>query len=199
VYTFAGRAVNEGLGSLIAWRISQRQELRMQVTMNDYGFSLTATGVMPFDELSWRGLLVTDHLVDDLLACMNTAELARRQFRDIARVAGLILQPLPGAAPRRRDLQTSSNLLFEVFERYDPDNLLLLQARREILDNQLEFTRLRTTLESLAARPLHLVECERLTPMAFPLWADRLQAHHQGQDAISRLAEMLASLESAAG
>ena len=131
---------------------------------------------------------------------MNTVELARRQFREIARVSGLVLQQLPrrgGGAPK--ELQTSSRLLYEVFQRYDPGNLLLVQARREILDNQLELTRLKAVMDALAERPVHLQECERLTPMAFPLWADRLQAHYQGADAATRLERMLASLESAAG
>jgi ATP-dependent Lhr-like helicase len=198
VYTFAGRAVNEGLGSLIAWRISHQRDQLIQVTMNDYGFSLTSSAPLPFDTESWRELLTVDHLLDDLLACMNTAELARRQFREIARVSGLILQTLPNKRPTTRDLQSSSSLLYEVFERYDPENLLLTQARREILDNQLEFTRMKATLESLQSRPIHLVECERLTPMAFPLWADRLQAHYQGTDSTTRLEKMLASLEAAA-
>ncbi|MGJ8697269.1 MAG: ligase-associated DNA damage response DEXH box helicase [Verrucomicrobiaceae bacterium] len=200
VYTFAGRLVNEGLGSLIAWRISQNADLLIQVTMNDYGFGLTTNGDLPFEPDLWRELLTTDKLLEDLLACMNTAELARRQFRDIARVSGLVLQQLPrrGARPQK-DLQTSSRLLYEVFQRYDPDNLLLVQARREILDNQLELTRLKATMEALAHRPLHLQTCARLTPMAFPLWADRLQAHYQGQDATTRLEQMLTSLETAAG
>lgn len=199
VYPFAGRLVNEGLGSLIAWRISQQTGTLTQVTMNDYGFSLTSEGNFPFDEASWRNLLSAENLLTDLLACMNTAELARRQFREIARVSGLVLQGLPGKQAKHRDLQTSSNLLYEVFERYEPDNLLLEQARREILDNQLELTRLRSTLASLSTRPLHFQECARLSPMAFPLWADRLQAHYQGEDSATRLEKMLASLESAAG
>jgi len=199
VYPFAGRLVNEGLGSLIAWRISQHNDSLIQVTMNDYGFGLTSEGPFPFEEESWRELFSEENLLDDLLACMNTAELARRQFREVARVSGLVLQNLPGKRAGRRDLQTSSNLLYEVFERYDPDNLLLEQARREILDNQLELTRLKSTLEELASRPIHFQKCQRLTPMAFPLWADRLQAHYQGEDSASRLEKMLASLESFAG
>lgn len=199
VYPFAGRLVNEGLGSLIAWRISQKADTLIQVTMNDYGFGLTSEGEFPFDEGQWRELLDPENLLEDLLACMNTTELARRQFREIARVSGLVLQCLPGKNAGRRDLQTSSNLLYEVFERYDPGNLLLEQARREILDNQLELTRLKTTLDSLASRPFHFQRCQRLTPMAFPLWADRLQAHYQGEDSASRLEKMLATLEEAAG
>ncbi len=198
LYTFAGRLVNEGLGSLIAWRINQKADLLIQITMNDYGFSLTSNDHLPVEEDIWRELLSTDRLLDDLIACMNTAELARRQFREIARVSGLVLQQLPKRGGGPRDVQTSASLLYEVFSRYDSDNLLLEQARREILDNQLEFTRLKITMNDLITRPIHLQRCDRLTPMAFPLWADRLQAHTQGQDAATRLEKMLTSLENAA-
>ena len=197
-YTFAGRLVNEGLGSLIAWRISQREDLLIQVTMNDYGFSLTSTEDLPIEEKDWREFLDPKNLVDDLIACMNTAELSRRQFREIARVSGLVLQQLPKRKGAPRSVQTSARLLYEVFERYEPENLLLEQARREILDNQLEFTRLKKTMKELAARPIHFHKCERLTPMAFPLWADRLQAHYHGSDSATRLEKMLLSLEKAA-
>ncbi|MDB4562183.1 ligase-associated DNA damage response DEXH box helicase [Akkermansiaceae bacterium] len=199
IYTFAGRLVNEGLGSLVAWRISQKKHLLIQITMNDYGFSLTSSENLPFEEDLWRELLDTTNLLDDLISCMNTAELARRQFREIARVSGLILQQLPKRKGAPRQVQTSAELLYEVFQRYDPENLLLAQARREILDRQLEFTRLKETMEDLITRPIHLQTCARLTPMAFPLWADRLQAHYQGSDAAARLEKMLASLETAAG
>ena len=100
--------------------------------------------------------------LDDLIACMNTAELARRQFREIARVSGLILNAPPGKPSRsQREIQSSASLLFEVLQRYDPDNLLLHQSQREILERQLELTRLTAALRSLATRPLRFVETER--------------------------------------
>ncbi|MGC6425482.1 MAG: ligase-associated DNA damage response DEXH box helicase [Akkermansiaceae bacterium] len=198
-HTFAGRLVNEGLGALSAYRITHDASLLIQVTANDYGFSLSSTSPLPFDEPSWRELLTTENLTNDLLDCMNTAELARRQFRDIARVSGLILQQLPNKRSPQKDLQTSSSLLYEVFSRYDPDNLLLEQARREILDTQLELTRLKATLDDLKNRPLHLQQLKRLSPLAFPLWADRLRAQFLGDDAAARLEKMLTSLENAAG
>ena len=85
-----------------------------------------------------------------------------------------------------------------MLERYDPGNLLLLQSQREILEKQLEFGRLRDALADLARRPIRLVETERLTPMAFPLWADRLSALLPAGDAASRLEQMLADLNRAA-
>ena len=127
---------------------------------------------------------------------MNTAELARRQFHEIARVSGLILQPMPGAksASKQRELQSSSSLLFEVLRRYDPENLLLAQAEREILEKQLELTRLKNALEKINAQPFLLRETDKLTPFAFPLWAERVQATHLAQDASTRLESMLNQL-----
>src|SRR5690606_28212400 len=106
----------------------------------------------------WDELLSTDHLLEDVLVCVNTTELARRQFRDIARIAGLIFSGYPGSKKSMRQLQTSSGLLFEVFRDFDPDNLLLDQARREVLDQQLDMQRLRTTLEELASMERVVIE-----------------------------------------
>ncbi len=197
IYPFAGRLVHEGLSSLTAYRISQRKNESIHTTQNDYGFSLTARHGLSLDENILRKAFSPENLEEDLLSCMNTAEMSRRQFRIIARVAGLLVPDLPGNRRPTRDLQVSARLLFEVFSRYDPDNLLLEQSRREILEGKLELTRLRFTLESISKKPFELVETDRLTPMAFPLWADRLGAHLPAGDAASRLEKMLTRLQAA--
>jgi ATP-dependent helicase Lhr and Lhr-like helicase len=199
LFPFAGRLVHEGLGTLVAYRIGRENGQSIQASQNDYGFSLTARRGLNLDEPSLRRHLSPDDLLEDLVACMNTAELARRNFREIARVSGLILQQPPGRQDRsRRELQSSASLLYEVLQRYDPHNLLLVQSEREILEKQLEFTRLNHVIRDLTAREFHLVETEHLTPMAFPLWADRLQSTLVATDAATRLGEMLAELSSAA-
>ena len=198
-YPFAGRLVHEGLAALVAFRISRESGEAIHTTQNDYGFSLTAKRGLVLDEETLRSHLTAENLLDDLVACMNTAELARRQFREIARISGLILQTPPGRKDRsQREVQASASLLFEVLDRYDPDNLLLVQSRREILEKQLELTRLTSVIQRLEAAPMHLVETANLTPMAFPLWADRLSATHSSGDAASRLEAMLRTLNVAA-
>lgn len=200
VYPLAGRLVHEGLAALMAFRLARDTGEPIQTTQNDYGFSLTAKRGLHAGEETIRAALAEERLLDDLIECMNTAELARRQFREIARVSGLILNAPPGRPARsQRELQSSSSLLFEVLQRYDPDNLLLHQSRREILERQLELTRLTAAIRSLASRPLILKETERLSPMAFPLWADRLSATLPAGDAASRLESMLHQLNLAAG
>jgi len=197
-YPFSGRLVHEGLAALIAFRISRESGESIVTTQNDYGFSLTARRLV-LDEEKLRFHLSSECLLDDLVACMNTAELARRQFREIARVSGLILQTPPGQKDRSmRELQSSASLLFEVLHRYDPENLLLLQSQREILEKQLELTRLSAVIRRIESIPMHLVETENLTPMAFPLWADRLSATLAPADAATRLEAMLHTLNQAA-
>lgn len=195
IYAFAGRLVNEGLGALVAFRLSRNSGEPINVTQNDYGFCLGSPGGLSLDEEILREALTIDQLLEDLLECMNTAEMARRQFRYVARVAGLLIPDMPGKRKPTRDLQVSANLLFEVFSRYDPDNLLLEQARREIFEHQLELQRLKKTLASIQDRPFRLIETHRLTPMAFPLWADRLSAFLPAGDAATRLEKMLAKLQ----
>jgi ATP-dependent Lhr-like helicase len=198
VYPFAGRLVHEGLGTLVAWRMARHRSVSITVSFNDYGFELSSRDDLSADEKMWRELLSTDHLTEDLMACMNTAELAKRQFRGIARVAGLVMQGFPGNPKTTKSLQVSSGLLFDVFTKYDPGNLLLGQAQREILEQQLELTRLQATLESLRGRTLVQICTKHLTPMAFPLWADMLSSSLTTENLASRLEKMLNELEQAA-
>ncbi|MGF1448620.1 MAG: ligase-associated DNA damage response DEXH box helicase [Opitutales bacterium] len=197
-YTFAGRLVNEGLATLAAWRLSQQLPLTLRITANDYGFSLQSRKAFDVSEVLIRSLLTAEDLLDHLLACMNAAELARRQFREVARVAGLVLQGFPGQRKGNRELQASSGLIFDVFERYDPQNLLLDQARREILDRQLELTRLRATIDRLEVLPLRLNFPKKLTPLCFPLWADQLSQRLTSESWEARVREMVEQLENAA-
>jgi len=198
-YPFEGRAVHEGLSALLAYRLARQAPRSITVTSNDYGFELLSAQPLPDGEPKWRALLSPAHLVDDLLASLNAAELDRRQFREIARVAGLVFPGYPGMPRSARQLQASSGLMYDVFVRYDPSNLLLAQARREVLDRQLEIARIRQALERMTAQELVIVPTERLTPLAFPLWADRIQAAHVSTEKwTDRVRRMAAALEKAA-
>ena len=198
VYPFAGRLVNGALGTLIGYRLGRERPLSLRVTPNDYGVELFSSTPFECDEARWRELLSPDDLLADVLASVNAAELGRHHFREIARVAGLILSGTPGSPPTLKSLQTSSGLLWDVFSQYDPGNLLLAQSQSEVLERQMDFHRLADTLRRLQNRQLILRECPRLTPLAFPLWADRI-SHAVGKDDPAEvLARMLQELETAA-
>jgi ATP-dependent Lhr-like helicase len=129
---------------------------------------------------------------------LNAAELARRQFREIARVAGLIFQGYPGANKSVKQVQASSGLLYDVFARYDPGNLLLFQAHREVLERQLEHSRLGRTLERIAAGRVTVSEVERPTPLAFGLLVDRAREQVTSEKFLDRVRRLAAPLERAA-
>jgi ATP-dependent Lhr-like helicase len=147
-----------------------------------------------------REWLTPAGLADDLLAALNVSEIARRRFRDIARVAGLVFQGYPGSGKTARQLQASSGLIFDVLVKYDADNRLVSQARREVLARQLETARLARTLADIEGRQVNLMTTESMTPLAFPLWAERLQSQIiSSEDWRTRVVRAAARLERAAG
>ena len=89
-YPVEGRLVHEGLAALFAYRIAQLGPISFTLAANDYGLELLSPERAPLDEAIEAGLLSPEHLLHDIPASLNAAELARRQFREIARIAGLI-------------------------------------------------------------------------------------------------------------
>lgn len=204
VYPLLGRLAHEGLASLCAYRLAKESPRSFSIACNDYGFELVSPTPIDDGEQVWRRALSDQHLERDLLECVNASGMARRHFREIARIAGLIVPGFPSRGPgsprmSTKHMQASSELYFDVFRDFDPDNLLLAQARREVLTNQLEFARVVEALAGLRERELVFTAPVRLTPMSFPLWADRLREQLTSEQWSQRVERMLASLEAQAG
>jgi ATP-dependent Lhr-like helicase len=195
VYPFEGRLVHEGLSALFAYRIAQLTPISFTFSCNDYGFHLLSPDPAPLEEALEAGLLSSAHLLHDITHSLNAAELARRQFREIARVAGLVFGGFPGQNKSLKQVQASSGLLYDVFVKYDPDNLLVHQAHREVLERQLEASRLARVLQRLATSDVRVVEVERPTPLAFPLLVDISRAKLSSEKLIDRVRRMSASAE----
>jgi ATP-dependent Lhr-like helicase len=200
VFLFAGRAVHEGIAALIALRLARRAPNSYAFSVNDYGLALTATKPIELSEALLQELLSVENLVEDLKAGMNMGELARRQFRDIARVAGLLPPSLPGRAARSmRQLQASSGLLYDVLKQHDPGHILLQQAEREVLELQLDVEQIAALLKETSQRRIVLQRPDRLTPLAFPLWAESIRGHLSSEDWKTRVQRAAQRLESADG
>ena len=196
VYPFAGRRVHDGLAALLAARWGRRHPNTFGLAANDYGFALSPQRKAPVDAALLRTLLSPQALLEDLHASLNLGELARRQFRGIARVAGLLPPSLPGRTPRSlRQLQASSGLLYDVLRRFDPDHLLLAQAEREVFEGPLELTRLGHALQDCTARTLALRTPAGLTPLSFPLWAEGIRAQLSTEDWQTRVRRAAEQLE----
>jgi ATP-dependent Lhr-like helicase len=199
LYPFEGRTVHEGVAALLAYRLSRRRPQTFTLAVNDYGLELVSPDPIDVDAASLRPLLAADGLVDDVLASLNAGELAKRQFREIARVAGLVTPGLPNAGRTAKQLQASSGLFYDVFREYDPGNLLLAQARREVLDRQFEVSRLRAALGRVAGCAVVVTDPPRPTPFAFPLVVERLREAVSSERLADRVARLAAELERRAG
>jgi len=195
LFPFAGRLAHEGLGALLAYRMTRPEPRSVMVTVNDYGLELLSPQPWGVEQIDWANLFSSGALIDHLLECMNTSQLARRRFRGIARVAGLVFPGFPGQGKSARQMQASSELFFDVLSDFDPDSLLLEQARREVLESQLEVQRIRRVIERVGAMTPLVIGPDRLSPLAFPLWAERLREQHvtteKWSDRVQRMAEQL--------
>ena len=198
-FPFEGRLVHEGLAALMAYRIARTVKITFTMSANDWGFELLSVDAAPLEEALARDLLSPHALLDDVPASLNATEMAKRQFREIARVAGLVFPGLPRSGKTARQLQASSSLFFDVFRQYDPGNLLLSQAHREVLERQLESSRLGRTLERLTKARVVITEPKRVTPLAFPLLVDRTRERVSSESLADRIRRMQAALEKAAG
>lgn len=204
VYPFAGRSVHMGLASLFAWRIGRVQPITFSIAVNDYGFELMAPEPVDWESMFAGAtglevaLFATEHLLEDVLESLNATQLSQQRFREVARIAGLVFQGYPGQPKSNRQVQASSSLFFEVFRKHDAGNLLLTQAQREVLEQELELTRLRETLEELHARKVAYRVVKRATPFGFALMVERFREKVSTEKLNDRVARMVRELEKAA-
>ncbi len=194
-YTFEGRLLHEGLAALFAYRIGQLQPITFSFAYNDYGFELLSDQPIPMEEALGSALTDVNQLEQDLFQSINSSELARRKFRDIAAISGLVFKGYPGAPIKDRHLQSSSALIFQVFEDYDKDNLLLRQAFDEVLNYQLEMPRLRAVLQRINHQKIIITRPEKPTPFAFPIMVDRLRDRMSTESIEERVKRMTLDFE----
>ncbi len=194
-YPFEGRLAHLGLATLFAYRLAAAEARTFGLTVNDYGFGLVSSAPVELGRRELGRLVAAPDVERDLLAGINAAEMGRRQFREIARVAGLVFQGYPGQGQSARQLQASSGLLHDVFAEYDPDNRLLAQASREVLERQLEAPRLAAALDRMRrSRPV-VATPSRPTPFGFPLMVDLFREKLSTEALESRVARMVEALE----
>ncbi|WP_139854232.1 ligase-associated DNA damage response DEXH box helicase [Aequorivita sinensis] len=194
-YPFEGRFVHEAMSSLLAYRISLLSPITFSLAYNDYGFELLSDQFLDIQTILDNNLFTDEYLYDDLYKSLNSTELARRKFRDIAVISGMVFQGYPNKAVKTKHLQSNSQLLFDVFRDYEPDNLLYLQAYRETFEHQLEEGRLRKALERINSQEIVWKQCEKATPFSFPIITDRLREKLSSEKLADRIKRMTLQLE----
>jgi ATP-dependent Lhr-like helicase len=195
MYPFEGRFVHEGMAAIVSHKISEIQPITFSVAMNDYGFELLSDQEIPIEEALELDLFNIDNLEKEIQLSVNATEMARRRFREIASIAGLVFQGYPGKSAKTRHLQANAELFFKVFEQYDSNNLLLRQAYDEVLDFQLEIRRMRKAYNRINEQKLVLVRPDKPTPFAYPIMVDRMRGKFSNEKLEDRLFKMKTQLE----
>ncbi len=195
VYPFEGRQVHEAMSAILAYRLSKITPISFSISMNDYGFELLSDQPIPLDDSNVFELFSADNLLQDIQKSINSAEMAKRKFRDIAVIGGLIFQGNPGEKIKAKHLQSSAALLFKVFEEYDPNNILLRQAYNEVMSQQMDEVRLRLALDRISKSNIMLQFPKKLTPLSFPIIVDGLNRNSLSsekiEDRIKKMQEQL--------
>ncbi len=195
VYPFEGRLVHEAMAAILAYRISRITPITFSFAMNDYGFELLSDKPIPVDDTNVYELFSPDNLLADIQRSVNATEMAKRKFRDIAVIGGLIFQGYPGEKKKARHLMASASLLFNVFQEYDQNNLLLRQAYQEVFDQQMEEVRLRDMLHRIQESRIIIRFPEKLTPFCFPIKVDSLREDLSSEQLEDRVKRMQLQLE----
>lgn len=194
-YPFEGRFVHEALGSLLAYRISLLSPITFSIAFNDYGFEILSDQQIDMQQVLDNDLFTSACLFEDLQKSLNSTEMARRKFRDIAVISGMVFTGFPGKIIKNKHLQSNSQLLFEVFRDYEPENLLFQQAYRETFEHQLEEGRLRIALERIEQQEIVVKNCKKATPFSFPIITDRLREKLSSEKLEDRIKNMLKYLD----
>lgn len=193
-YPFEGRAVHEAMSSLLSYRISLLRPITCSLAFNDYGFEMLSDQEINIQEVIDNNLFTKDYMLSDLQKSLNSNEMARRKFRDISVISGMIFTGYPEKGVKMKHLQSSSQLLFDVFKDFEPDNLMFQQAFTETFEHQLEEGRLRLALERIARQEIVWKRCTNPTPFSFPIITDRLReklSNEKLADRIKRMTKIL--------
>lgn len=190
MYPFEGRLIHEVMAALVAYRISKLYPISFSLAMNDYGFELFSDSEIRLTEQELSQILNKENLMKDVLSSINATEMARRKFRDIGVISGMVLQNVYGKQRNNKSLQASSGIIFKVLEEHDPGNLLLRQAYMEVFNQQLEEPRLKAAFDRIARSKLIYTLSTGFTPLSFPIKVDSLRQSLSSEDLATRIRKM---------
>lgn len=171
-YPFEGRLAHQTLGMLLTRRMERLGLKPLGFVANDYAlavWSLADTGSRMRNGLvSLRALFGQDMLGDDLEEWLQESALMKKTFRNCAIIAGLIERRFPGKEKSSRQVTISTDLVYDVLRRHEPDHILLRAARADAMTGLLDLERLAAMLSRITGRIVHK-NLERISPLAVPV------------------------------
>ena len=193
-YPFEGRLAHQTLGMLLTRRLERARLRPLGFVASEYALAVWALGDLgqkiKRGELSLSQLFDEDMLGDDLEAWLAESALMKRTFRSCAVIAGLIERRFPGKEKSRREVTISTDLVYDVLRRHQPDHILLRAARADAATGLLDIRRLGELLSRTKGRIIHKA-LDRVSPLAVPVMVEigRERVHGEATD------ELLAQVE----
>ncbi len=189
-HALIGRSANDALSRILAWRVKQRRGGNALVTIDDYGIllSLRDFQVMELDE--WRELFSPENAEADLHAALAPSSLVKWQFRGVAQTGLMVPRRQFGKERKGRNLQWSTEVIFEVLQKYEPNHPLLAEAYHEAAHVFLDFPRALAFLERARHLSWQLRKVSRVSPFAFGIFVSKIKETMMMEDpetAIERL------------
>jgi len=163
-YTFEGWNANQSLGMLITRRMEERGQGPLGFVANDY--ALSVWGLKPVADPA--ALLSPDILAHEFVDWVQQSYLLRRAFREVAVISGLVERQIPGKRKSGRQVTFSTDLIYDVLRKYEPDHLLIEAAWADARSRLTDVARVADVLER-AAREVDHVRLERVSPLSVPV------------------------------
>ncbi len=174
-HSLLGRAANDALSRIIAQRVQAAKGGNALVTIDDYGFMLTLLPFQDMDETEWRALFRRDGAEEALRVALADAPLVRWQFRVAAQTGLMVPRRVRGAERGGRSLQWSSEVIFDVLRRHEPDHPLLAEAYAEATLRFLDLPRALDFLDRVSAMPWKLLTLDRVSPFSFGIYVSKIR------------------------
>lgn len=163
-YPFEGWNAHQSIGMLATRRMEERGLGPLGFVANDY--ALAVWGMKPVDDPA--ALLSPDILTHEFVAWVQNSYLLRRAFREVAVIAGLVERQHPGRRKSGRQVTFSTDLIYDVLRKYEPDHLLLEAAWADARTRMTDIARIGAVLDRASRQTVH-VHLDRVSPLAVPL------------------------------
>lgn len=175
-HSLIGRSANDALSRIVAQRVRDTIGGNALVTIDDYGFLLTLKPFQTLDTVAgWQPLFRRPGAEEDLRTALADSNLVKWQFRGVTQTGLMVPRRVHGAERGARALQWSSEIIFDVLRRYEPNHPLLAEAYAEATLRFLDLTRALTFLETVSALPWKLQVVERVSPFSFGMFVSKIK------------------------
>jgi ATP-dependent helicase Lhr and Lhr-like helicase len=174
-HTLVGRAANEALSRVVALRISRLRGGNAVATPDDYGFVLTVTPQQHFKSDELPSLLSVNDFARDLDESLSRSHLLKYHFRNAAQTGMMVYRNYFGERKPLRKLQWSTEVIFNVLAQYEPNHVLMREAKRDAVHTYIDIEGALSFLAKAATKPMRIRQVERVPPLSFALFATKIK------------------------